>query len=368
MAASDRFDWAKEYGRGVRSGVVGDARTMGGVTQGRETFDSGVDIAQGQGDFWDYLNVLGAATALGGYGAGKGISAIDRLVATNAVKKILQNNPDVSIIAPREVMPNILSDRFKGQRELLSEQPGFDPTKYGKREDVENILFDIPLDTPDKFRPIYGAIANQNSLPQWLLERIPGKTGDAYRLFDPRTNFSGVFGNNNAVINRLPLDKVEGTFTVGDSWAPWGQYGNQVNNLRNVGTDETLPSTIIDAIRAYRADGQKLPYIEAQMSASTNPVNYISRIDVPPSFSSTWTTAALRAPNKTTVGGQTVYDPIIKKVPQVLRETRRSDAETKRFMEMLRNNETRPNIPIQQLPDILGTEKVALRQAKGRAV
>jgi hypothetical protein len=274
-------------------------------------------------------------------------------------------NPDISVVAPREAMPAILSSRFKGQRELASGQPGFDPKKFGRREQVEADLLGYPLSTPDSMRPIYGAVANRAQLPQWLLERTPGRLGAALRLFDPRTNDSGFFGLNNAVINRLPASKVAGTYTVGDSWAPFLNSALELGGL-------SRPSSvrkITDAIATARANKTRVPYIEAQMNPSRNPVDAIREIAIPPSYSDVWAAAVGSAKRRFTSAGAELYDPIIKEVPKVVKKISGSEIaqSTARLQEELYNNLVRPKIPQRLLPQLLKVEKDSVRSAKGRA-
>jgi hypothetical protein len=319
---------------------------------------SGADVANSA------LTVGLNALPVGGAGAAaKGAGAIDNVAASAAIKKILQN-PEISIVAPRQAMPEILSSRFKGQRELMAEQPNFDPTQFGRRETVEDILLGYPLSTPDKFRPVYGAVANKTELPQWLLEKTPGKLGDALRLFDPRTNTSGVFGNMDSVISRVPASAVDGTFTIGDSFAP---FLNEAINLRAIDSPQ-VREQILKGIATGRVQNQKLPYIEAQMSPARNPVDAIRRIDIPPSYKEVWTAASLATPPKFTVGGARVLDPVVKQVPKTVKEMAKyPGSRTLKFQDELYNNPVRPSIPQKRLPDLLGVEKQAVKGAKGKA-
>ena len=307
-----------------------------------------------------------------GGGAVKGAQAVDRVAADKIVKKILEN-PDISIVAPREAMPQILSSRFKSQRELLSEQPGFDPTQFGKREAVEDYLMGYPPDFPVNQRPIYGAVANRTDLPQWLLEKTPGQSGDALRLFDPRTNRSAVFGDADAVISRVPANAVEGSFTIGDSWVPAVHQAINMSQLQSPRVRKDILKAIAEARSSkgkadFAVDG-KLPYIEAQMAARKNPVEAIRRIDIPPSYRRVWEQASRQAPESYTAGGMRMLDPIIKQVPKVEKQlARKPDAETLRYQELLFNNPVRPQIPQKLLKELLGSEKRAIRGAKGKAV
>lgn len=370
------FDWGQAYMRSLRQGGAGGTGYVPGVSPegvmyANDLITSGKNIGSGQGGFLDYLNVLLAPTALAGYGAFKGVRAADKLAANTAVKRILQN-PDISIVAPRQAMPEILSSRFKSQRELMSERGQLDPTKFGRREAVEQELMGYPLDTPLDQRPIYGAVANSADLPQWLVEKTPGQFGDALRLFDPRTNRSGVFGAQNAVINRVPASSVEGTVTIGDSWVPAVDQAFNLNRLQSPEVRQNILQSIAEA-RASRGAAPfaiegKLPYIEAQMAATKNPVDAIRRIDVPPSYSEVWNKALMSAPDVRTVGGQRVLDPIVNRVPAVTRQlARRPDAETMRFQELLYNNPSRPLIPQRNLNDLLLPEKAAVRSVKRKA-
>lgn len=370
--AEPNFNWGESFMESLRDPLrATPGLAPEGVMGGIDLANSGRNVAGGQGEFLDYLTLALAPTAFAGYGIGKGVSAADKLAANIAVKRILQN-PDISIVAPREAMPEILSSRFKSQRELMSEQGNLDPTKFGRRETVEQQLLGYPLDTPLNQRPIYGAVANSTDLPQWLLEKTPGQLGDALRLFDPRANRSGVFGAQNAVINRVPASAVEGTVTIGDSWVPAVDQAFNLNRLQSPEVRQNILQSIAEA-RASRGTAPfaiegKLPYIEAQMSAAKNPVDAIRRIDVPPSYSEVWNKASMSAPDVRTTGGQRVLDPIVNRVPAATRQlARRPDAETRRFQELLYNNPSRPLIPQRNLDDLLLPEKAAVRSVKGKA-
>lgn len=335
--------------------------------------NSTANIARGKGGVLDYLTLGTSLLPPVAGGAVKGVRVADKLATKAAVKKILKD-PDISIVAPRDVMPNVLSSRFKSQRELLDEMGN--KQAVGRREIVERDLLGYPLGTPSNQRPIYGAVANKTDLPQWMLQRTPGQLGDALRLFDPRTNRSGVFGNYHSAINRVPASKVEGSFTIGDSWSPFlNNYPapNKLGNLANLQDPENV-NNILEALAKVRAAkgrhpagdpgvNGKLPYIEAQMAATKNPVDSIRRIDFPPSSREVWQLAKDRLPRTVEK-----FDPVLKGVPSATKEiAKQPHTYTRQLLEEILNNPTRPQIPQKMLKDLILTDQIQLRSLKGKA-
>jgi hypothetical protein len=216
------------------------------------------------------LNIAGDPTTYLGIGAaGKGAQAVDRLAATALARNTL-SNPNISIVAPRQIFPEIFeSGRFKSQLEM---QPN--NVNNAKRLQVENDVLGYPLDTPAIDRPIYGAIKNDYNLPQALTKFIPGNTGKFLRLTDPTQNSSSHFGGRNLAFANVPGDRVSGTYTLNDSWLP----GVKPFELNNADDAVRASKELIDSLK----NTKKLPnYIEAQMRPTKNSADWIESISVP---------------------------------------------------------------------------------------
>lgn len=106
----------------------------------------------------------------------------------------------MGVRAHAEVVPKIIADgRFKSQFETGTSNGAFDPDF---RRQIESNLFDIPMDTPDARRPIYGS------------------------LFDPsvRSSFNSASSYGNVIGVPHPEVKNRSTFTWGDSFGASRSY------------------------------------------------------------------------------------------------------------------------------------------------
>jgi hypothetical protein len=214
---------------------------------------------------WASLATMGLGTGM----IGKGVQVADRLGATALAANTLKN-PNISIVAPRKVFPEIFeSGRFKNQLELQPNNPN-----NARRLQVEDEVLGYPLNTPPEARPIYGAIKNNYNLPQGLTRFIPGNTGKFLRLTDPTQNSSTWFGQKNQAFANVPGKKVTGTYTLNDSWVP-GVRPFELNSA-----DDAAKAS--KELIANLSSGRKLPgYIEAQMRPTKNSADWIENISVP---------------------------------------------------------------------------------------
>jgi TP901 family phage tail tape measure protein len=202
----------------------------------------------------DYLMAtLDAIGVIPGFGnIVKGVAkSVDTAIATKLAEKTL-SNPKINIAFPSRDTKKILNEGFSSQ---------FDPTKKtdGMRLAVEDRL-GFPTNTPASGRPVYGAIQNRFNVPESILKRIPGVTGDFLRATDPRTNaLLKMYGGSEPAFASLNSKNLQGTYTLGDSF---GNYRTQMTLGVGAG------GRARDLIRTLKRT--PLPYLEAQLNPLMN--------------------------------------------------------------------------------------------------
>jgi TP901 family phage tail tape measure protein len=267
-----------QFGSKLASGVFGFANAIGegfansysGVADSRKQrssmFEQAAQSAIKKNMFGAKTNpemaalarIIGGASSIAGdpltyLGVGvasKSVKAADRLAATKLAEKTL-TNPRISITFPREVMQEIITGRFKNQFEMGQ------PDSLMRRQ-VEEML-GYPMDTPAINRPIYGAIENKLGLPEGIVKRFPGRTGEFLRLTDPRTNMARMFGGDNPAFAHLDSKGLKGTYTLGDSFVT--QHALRLG--------EYAPQRAREIIEKMKRN--PIPYIEAQLNPLINP-------------------------------------------------------------------------------------------------
>jgi len=300
------FDWGKAYMRGLQQGAPGGTGYVPGVNPegvmyANDLIASGKNIGSGQGEFLDYLNILLAPTALAGYGAFRGAPiaarAADKAITTSIVSNALKN-PRMAIgMTPAGVEGAIKSGKIKNFSELAEEGVNVQraPGYLNDRLRIEEEVLGVPRNAPGSQRPAYGAVTSKNYLPYFVANKLPGATGNAVRMLDPRFNRSldsyayALISNASDVASQaLARTKpgVKGTYTIGDTF----QGPNRVFQVGNPQDQAEATDEIVKMLVANTSgrsnnplvrSSQTFPYLELQASPTTNPFNYIEKFDVP---------------------------------------------------------------------------------------
>lgn len=301
--AETNFNWGDSFMQSLRDPLrATPGLAPEGVMGGIDLVNSGRNVFGGQGDFFDYLTLALAPTAFAGYGVSKlpaAAKALDKNLARSIVDRSL-SNPRMSIaMTPSGVEGAIRSGKVKNFSELQEEGSNIvrAPGYPAERLRIEEDLLGIPADAPGSQRPTYGALTSKSYLPFVAANKLPGATGEAVRMLDPRFNRSlssyGYALNSNAsevasqgVARTRP--GIQGSYTISDSFLEPGrvfQFGNPddrgeaVNEIVQMLMQNKDPKNFRG--NPLTRGPVSYPYIEMQASPATNPFDYIEKIDVP---------------------------------------------------------------------------------------
>lgn len=269
-----------------------------------------VNARQGQpvtaGDIGDTAFTVGLNSLP--FGAGGGVvrgaqaapaaaKAVDEALARKILQNAIAQRKVAVAMTPSGAEGTIRSGGMKNIFELddvAASRPG---TYLGERRLVEENLLGIPQSAPAAARPTYGALAGP-MLPQPIAQRLPGVTGQAIRVLDPRFNkvlskYGYTLGSNTSEVTPALLATtrpgIEGTATIADSFLdPARAY-----SLTNKADAQQLSDDVFELIsrnarnkyggenQLALGSSQTYPYLEVQMAPGQGALSNISKMQVP---------------------------------------------------------------------------------------
>jgi hypothetical protein len=232
------------------------------------------------------------------------VQTIDDAIAKAIVSSSLKNPKIVVGMTPSGVEGMIRDRKLKNMFELPNEVTDFRPGDYkADRLRTEGDFLGVPANTPASARSTYGTVASKSTLPYDLVQFLSRRdsplksTGAALSLFDPRFNKtisnyvysrqSNIRDSTEQALLSLKPGAAQGTFTLGDSFL---QLGGRPFAIGSKADRKQATSQIMEELKKARLPGSpsqlipspfNLPYIEAQISAKTNPFEIASKLSVP---------------------------------------------------------------------------------------
>jgi DNA-binding HxlR family transcriptional regulator len=224
-------------------------------------------------------------------------AAVDKAVASAYIKNTLAN-PRIAVGMTASGVEGAIKDKALKSLFQVEESGAFITRKTGYdtvRREIERDILGIPLNATSAQRPTYGTVASAfgTKIPYSLTQKMPGLTGDALRLFDPRFNkvtrqYMYSMASNASDVAPMALATTgkgaKGTFTLGDSFR--NEIGSSLFNLGNKQDAKTAAQLILKDFKSPVSElrnisPNSLPYVEAQLAPGSNPFNLIKKFGVP---------------------------------------------------------------------------------------
>jgi TP901 family phage tail tape measure protein len=292
---NNSFDWGKSYMNSItKTNAQGVPLIMAGTEGGAIASDliqSFTNIGSGQGTVWDGVNLALAPLAFTGIGSGvskagkvsqlvskatapiknkvsaiskKTANALDERLAAKVIEAAIAR-PGFSVTMPSNAAKDILrGGTLKNQFEIGSAK--IDPNYI--RVAQENKVLGIPLDAPSSARPTYGALTNRLPIPQSIVRRVPGMTGEALRLTDKYNPNTLMYGGGNPVVASGNIsNKLRASLTVGDSFDSTAKAYNMF--------DRSSRKLVANDVLSVLKRGYRPSYIETQFY--DNPTSFIKK-------------------------------------------------------------------------------------------